>query len=206
MSLLLVGVDEVGRGPVAGPVVVCAFFRDTEHITDEHLLSFYPKSKLKDSKKLTPKSRAQIATELNKLKDHGVGWALAKRDAHEIDELGISTCLSLCVEEALTNLCHTLSLSSQALVIKLDGSLKAPSNFSNQEVIIKGDEKVLEISCASIIAKESRDSEMRAFAKMYPRYGFELNVGYGTSTHLDALTTHGLTPIHRKTFLTRLKE
>lgn len=196
-----IGIDEVGRGPIAGPVTVCGFMRDPKILTDDMLLALFPKNKLRDSKKLTAKHRIAIVDGLEKLKDaHECTWSLASRSAHEIDGRGISTCIKECIKDVLATCVKESNLSSENLILFLDGSLHAPTNYIRQETIIKGDEKIIEIACASIVAKVSRDNYMGKISEKFPHYGFENHVGYGTKAHYEAIKKNGLTELHRKSY------
>lgn len=194
----VIGIDEVGRGPVAGPVVVCA----CAIATGTDILQFFPKQELRDSKKLTEKHRQMILEKSKVLVDtlqiiFGIGEVSAKR----IDEIGIAPSIKEAMHMALSSL-HAQGVKKDSFVF-LDGSLYAPEGYQ-QETIIKGDEKVPEISLASIHAKEYRDSKMKELAKQFPEYLFESHVGYGTKAHYDAMKKHGLCILHRKSFLTKL--
>jgi ribonuclease HII len=196
--MYIIGIDEVGRGPVAGPVVVCACAVRTG--TD--VVTFYPKQQLRDSKKLSEKHRQEILKNLQLLvvaKD--VIFGIGEVSAEEIDTLGISPAIKKATELALTEL-HEQGVPQDSFVF-LDGSLQAEEKYT-QETIIKGDEKIPEISLASIHAKEYRDTLMKKNATKFPLYGFENHVGYGTKEHYDAIKKHGLTELHRRSFLTRL--
>lgn len=194
----VIGIDEVGRGPVAGPVVVCACAIRIG--TD--VVSLYPKKELRDSKKLSEKSRKDIILKVDPFqKSHEVFFGIGEVSARTIDEIGISAAIKEATLEALTSL-HTQGVPLDAFIF-LDGSLHAPVGYS-QETIIKGDEKIPEISLASIYAKDYRDTKMKAFGLQYPGYFFEKHMGYGTSAHYEALKKHGLTELHRKSFLKRI--
>lgn len=192
----LVGVDEVGRGPIAGPVVICACAIEEGY----DLLYLFPKNKLKDSKKLSEKNREKIRMALDLLKEEKkVMWGIGEVSAERIDEIGISTAIKEAMTEALMQLeKEGVSVNTE---IVLDGSLYAPERYINQSTHIKGDEKFVEISLASIIAKVYRDTLMKTIAKELPLYTFENHVGYGTKAHYEAITAFGITKYHRKSFL-----
>lgn len=199
MMEYVIGIDEVGRGPVAGPVVVsaCAVALDTD------VLFLFPKGELKDSKKLSEKNREKIREGLNDLfKEKKVLWGIGEVSAKRIDEIGIS----LAIKEAMNNALLQLENEGLSLATKvvLDGSLYAPERYLNQSTHIKGDEMFAEISLASIIAKVYRDNLMKDFGKVFIGYGFENHAGYGTKAHYDAIKSLGMTEHHRRTFLTRL--
>jgi ribonuclease HII len=191
----IIGIDEVGRGPVAGPVAVCGCaIREFD----------YKRSiwkGLNDSKKLSPKTRELWYKEAIKLKTSGkINFSVAYRSNAFIDKYGISLALKKCIEEALKN----LKLNSKDCKVLLDGSLKAPKEYLNQKTIIKGDQKEKIISMASVIAKVSRDKKMEILHKKYPKYNWFKNKGYGTREHYKAIGSQGITTLHRKTFLKKL--
>jgi ribonuclease HII len=195
MQKYIIGIDEVGRGPIAGPLVVCACALKI----NTEVLRFFPKGKLRDSKKLSEKVRQQIVQNIQPLVDsQEVIFGIGEVDALRIDEMG----LSASIKEAVTQALHTVHSSgvSKDSFIFLDGSLHVDETYQ-QETIIKGDEKILEIALASIIAKVYRDTLMKKVSDAYPEYSFESHVGYGTKAHYDAIKLHGLTPLHRRSFL-----
>lgn len=195
--LCTIGIDEVGRGPLAGPVTVCVFASQYPH-----LLDLFPHQKLKDSKQLNHQSRAEIYTHLKQLQQDGVvDFEVMHRSAHEIDTKGISVCIREMISEGLDKLAERNADISIHTHIFLDGGLKAPQVFNHTETIIKGDASIVEIACASIIAKEVRDELMRDYAKRYPEYGFETHMGYATKRHREAIQKHGKTEIHRNSFI-----
>ncbi len=201
MNKYIVGIDEVGRGPIAGPVALCAFLCA---ITNYDLLIKNgiqeTKTKLKDSKKLSKIQREKWFDYLKKEKQNGnCDFAVSYVSPENIDKFGIVKS----IQKALDSSLEKLNANSQLLnaQIYLDGGLKAPTEFVNQETIIKGDELHPVISCASIVAKVSRDKVMANYAKEYPDYGFEKHSGYGTKAHYDAIKKHGLIPLHRKSFI-----
>ncbi len=197
-DLFVIGIDEVGRGPIAGPVVVCACAIQAG--TD--VIQYFPKQQLRDSKKLTEKHRQEILHKVAPLKEsREVLFGIGEVSASQIDEVGISQAIRDAMQIALTSL-HVQKVPQESFVF-LDGSLHAPETY-NQETIIKGDEKVKEISLASIFAKEYRDTIMKNYAKEFPEYSFENHVGYGTKAHYEAISKHGFTDLHRKSFLRNL--
>ncbi|HTH93339.1 MAG TPA: ribonuclease HII [Candidatus Paceibacterota bacterium] len=191
----VVGIDEVGRGPVAGPVYVCAVAM-TETVYKK---AVWPG--LTDSKKMTAKAREQWHTEVRAIEKRGALLiAISSRSAKMIDKKGISACIRECIAECL----EKLGIEARDARVLLDGSLKAPTQYKNQETIIKGDLKEKIISLASVVAKVERDHYMIALAKKHPAYLWQQNKGYGTKMHIAAIKKWGLTPFHRKSFLTRL--
>lgn len=190
----LIGVDEVGRGPVAGPVYVCALFISSENL--RKIIEENNKLPLRDSKKLTEKMRNSWFEKIKKYADSGmIKYVISKASSKEIDEKGIATCIKACVNNSVEKL-----NPGKDTKVFLDGGLFTKDNFI-QETVIKGDENIPVISLASIVAKVSRDEEMRNISDKYPEYLLEKNKGYGTKDHLDAIKKYGLTNIHRKSFL-----
>ncbi len=186
-----VGIDEVGRGPLAGPVTLCACM-----VTANFDMTWF--DGIKDSKKLSLKKRREWFTKADKARENGLmKWVVASRSAAEIDKEGIAVSIRTALGECLS----ALRCEPAQTKIFLDGSLRAPEKYINQETIIKGDEKIPLIGMASIIAKVTRDSHMDELAKIYPVYGFEKHKGYGTAFHQSALDKHGITPVHRKSFM-----
>jgi len=194
-SQYLIGIDEVGRGPVAGPVTICAFkISESEY---KKLLSENFFDKLRDSKKLSEKKREEWFSKFVELeKQKIIEYSCLSKTAGDIDAIGISICIQKSIAETLQELNATSTDK-----IFLDGSLNAPAEFPNQETIIKGDEKIPVISCASIIAKVLRDKKMTEFHAEFPEYGLDGHKGYGTSKHMEAIKKHGVSKIHRLTYL-----
>jgi ribonuclease HII len=191
-----VGIDEVGRGPVAGPVFVCALMVKASKIDEIVENAGLP---LRDSKKLTEKMREKWFEKIKEFKTKGfLKYAVVSAAAGEIDKKGISVCIKACCEAA------TLKLKPEKDETKifLDGGLKISGDFV-QETIIKGDENIPVISLASIVAKVLRDREMKKLSADYPGYFLEKNKGYGTKDHLEAVKKYGLTEFHRRSFLKR---
>ncbi|MDD2935069.1 MAG: ribonuclease HII [Candidatus Pacebacteria bacterium] len=198
----IIGIDEVGRGPVAGPVAVGAVLFSVENKTamEERFSNF------KDSKKLTPKKRNEWFENIKKAKDEGLlDYRVVFVDNKKIDEFGIAPSIRSCIKNSLKKITSTTSTATGLLLedylILLDGGLKAPEEFVNQKTIIKGDEKEMVIALASIMAKVTRDALMCNLAKNYPKYELEKHKGYGTKAHMTAIKKHGISEIHRKTFL-----
>jgi ribonuclease HII len=178
------GVDEAGRGPLAGSVVAAAVVLDPEK----------PISGLKDSKKLTAKVRDELYDII--IRDSKV-WCIAEASAVEIDSINILQATMLAMKRAIEGLEKTLGrLPDRALI---DGN-RCPKVNIAMEAIVKGDSKVAAISAASILAKVTRDRDMQALHEAYPMYGFKQHMGYPTPLHLESLKLHGPCPEHRKTF------
>ena len=192
---VIVGIDEVGRGPVAGPVAVGAFMILDSSLLETEVSKF--SVPLRDSKQLSRAQREEWFTEIAHWQEAGkCDYHVAMVSAGEIDKHGITRA----IKKALAETLEVLECDDECLIL-LDGSLHAPDAFHNQITIIKGDEKEPAISLASIVAKVTRDRHMEKIAKRYPEYGFEQHVGYGTEQHYSAIKKYGLTPIHRKSFL-----
>ncbi len=176
----IAGVDEVGRGCLAGPVVVAAVILDPNR----------PIKGLRDSKKLSAKKREELAQEI---KEKALAWSVAAMGPEVIDKINILQATLEAMKAAVEK------LPVEPDFVQVDGN-KLPKWKWLSEAIVKGDDKVEWISAASIIAKTTRDAYMCKIAKLYPQYGFEHHVGYGTAEHIKALKAYGPTPIHRKTF------
>ena len=177
------GIDEVGRGPLAGPVVAAAVVLDPARLPPG----------IDDSKKLRPAARARIARELEACAHIGLGRA----SVEEIDRLNILEAAMLAMRRAYAALAEALGRAPASALV--DGN-RLPGLPCPARAVIGGDGKSLSIAAASIVAKVARDREMSALALEHPHYGWERNAGYGTAEHLRALTRHGLTPHHRITF------
>ncbi len=176
----IAGIDEVGRGPLAGPVVCSAVIMPLDDIIEG----------IDDSKKVSKKKRELL---YNKIIEKAVSYSVARVEHDEIDEINILNATKKCMQKAIEN----LSVKPDVVLIdavKLDIPVKTVS-------IIKGDAKSYSIGAASIVAKVTRDRIMEEYAKIYPEYGFEQNSGYGTKKHIDAIKEFGPCQIHRKTFI-----
>lgn len=175
------GVDEVGRGPLAGPVVAGAVILDpTRQIKG-----------LKDSKELTPEKREELAA---RIRDGAAAWALGRAEVVEIDRINILRATLVAMRRAVD------ALAAEVRVAYIDGNMAPAIDGCATVTVIGGDAKVPAISAASIIAKVARDAEMVAEAKRFPGYGFECHKGYATARHLAALQELGPTPLHRRSF------
>lgn len=194
---ITIGIDEVGRGPVAGPVAVAALCYEKKHIKAFEELT----EGIKDSKKLSEKKRKEWFTKLREGKEKEIiNYAVSFVPASAIDKGGISGGIRAALERSLKQLGCDPTLS----YVLLDGGLVAPEEYAHQASIIKGDDKEAVIAAAAIIAKVCRDERMKEYAKQFPEYGFEQHKGYGTKAHMEAIRKHGMCEIHRKSFLTRL--
>ncbi|MDO8564486.1 MAG: ribonuclease HII [bacterium] len=187
-----IGIDEVGRGPLAGPLCVgaCLIVGRSRHSRVFR--------GVKDSKQLTPLVRQEWFGKISAWKQEGTcRFASVFVGEKTIDRRGLSASLRLAVYRVL----RKLDVSSTQCRVLLDGSLYAPKRFFNQETIIRGDESEPLIALASIVAKVRRDKRMERLAKKFPQYGFDVHKGYGTREHYKALRKYGITPIHRRSFL-----
>lgn len=190
----IVGIDEAGRGPLAGPVAVGA-------VRVIHLGKFQKLVRgIKDSKKLSAEARELWYQKALQAKLFGeLDFCVALVSERVIDKRGISYAIQLGIKRCLSK----LSAYPRDQIF-LDGSLKAPVEFVRQQTIVKGDEKIPVISLASICAKVTRDRKMVSLGKKFPKYGFEVHKGYGTKTHYAVLRKYGLTEAHRRSFLQSL--
>ncbi|HEX2753805.1 MAG TPA: ribonuclease HII [Alphaproteobacteria bacterium] len=180
---IVCGIDEVGRGPLAGPVVAAAVVWRRDGLCPDLCAAVH------DSKKLTAKKREYLYNKIYEFAD----VSLAECDAREIDEINILQATLRAMQIACSN------LNTPPDVALIDGN-KAPKLPCKTLTIIKGDSKSLSIAAASIIAKHYRDTLMQKFAEEFPHYGWERNAGYGTREHLQAIEKHGITPLHRRSF------
>ena len=186
-----IGIDEVGRGPIAGPVAVGAF------------VFLKPEAKklfrgVKESKQLSEQKREYWFGLIQEAKRSGlVDFHVTFQSEKVIDTKG----LSYAIKKALSTSLYALNIEPIQVTVLLDGSLKAPVEYVNQKTIIKGDEKEMVIALASICAKVLRDRKMNAIATKYPEYGFEMHKGYGTRRHYATIKKYGILSIHRKSFL-----
>lgn len=173
----LCGIDEAGRGPIAGSLVVAGVILNS------------PVEGLMDSKKISEKKRELLYPQIIA----NATYHIVSFPAHSVDELGISECMTIALQEIQEN-------------VKCDNYLfdgNTTFGVENVETMVKADAKVEEVSAASILAKVTHDREMYTFAKDYPEYSFEKHKGYGTKAHVEAILEHGYTPEHRRSF--RLK-
>ena len=183
----IAGVDEVGRGPLAGPVVAAAVVLPE----DFDVLG------IDDSKKLSEKRREEL---FDVILEKAVAWGIGMADHSTIDEINILQATKLAMKDAIADLSGKLEGIDYVIfdAVKIN-DLKLP-----QEAVIKGDSKILAVAAASIVAKVTRDRMMVAYAEEYPGYGFEKNKGYGTKQHYEGIARQGICPIHRKTFLKKV--
>ncbi len=176
----IAGIDEAGRGPLAGPVVAAAVILPPD----------FSLPGLNDSKKLTEKRRAELEP---LIQAQATSWALGRADAGEIDQLNILQATLLAMRRAFEGLARKPDL------VLVDGN-QWPGIDCPGRTVIGGDALEPAISAASILAKVARDREMMALHKRYPHYGFDRHKGYPTRLHLEAISVHGVTPVHRRSF------
>ncbi len=181
-KMIYAGVDEVGRGPLAGPVIAAAVILNPDD----------PIEGLKDSKLIKPEKREMLSGEIKK---RALAFAIARAEIDEIETLNILQASLLAMHRAISQ----LSLTPELILI--DGN-QIPKNCPYPaKAVIKGDQLVPAISAASIIAKVARDAEMAEYDKLYPEYAFGQHKGYGTQQHRNLILKYGVSPIHRKSFL-----
>ena len=193
----LIGIDEVGRGPLAGPITVGA-------VAAKGSTKFL--RGIKDSKKLSPRQREEWLRKIKtwNLKHGTLSMVTASIEAATIDKIGIAAAARLAVMRCLQKLITDHGLPAKYLKILLDGGLYAPAVYQHQKTIIKGDEKIPIIAAASIVAKVTRDRKMKKLHTKFPIYQFDLHKGYGTKLHQAAIREHGLSVLHRRTFCAKL--
>ncbi|OED41827.1 ribonuclease HII [Endozoicomonas sp. (ex Bugula neritina AB1)] len=179
-GLIVAGVDEVGRGPLCGPVITAAVILDPANPIDG----------LNDSKKLSEKKRDALFVEI---KEKALAWSLGRAEVNEIDELNILHATMLAMQRAV------LGLQVKPDLAYIDGN-RCPELPCQAEAVIKGDSRVPEIAAASILAKVTRDREMVVMDQEWPGYGIAGHKGYPTKVHMNALKRLGPTPVHRRSF------
>ena len=177
---VICGVDEAGRGPLAGPVFAAAVILDPAK----------PIAGLRDSKKLSPARRDELALIIQR---DALAWSIAQCSAAEIDALNILQATMLAMRRAIEGLSVVPTLAL------IDGN-RCPVTTIRTEAIVKGDDKVIEISAASILAKTARDALLLEMHERYPQYAFDQHKGYPTALHLARLREHGVTPEHRRSY------
>ena len=177
---LVCGIDEAGRGPLAGPVVAAAVILDPAR----------PIPGLNDSKKLSEKKRLVLA---EMIRERAIAWAVAEASVEEIDRINILQASLLAMQRAVAG------LAVRPISALIDGN-RCPKLDIPAEAIIQGDGKIASIAAASILAKTVRDAGMRVLHAQYPQYGFDRHMGYPTAAHFKALEEHGASPVHRRSF------
>lgn len=189
---LIAGVDEVGRGPLAGPVVAaaCIFDRDVDIVG------------IDDSKKLSEKKREQFFDEI---KDKAIAYGIGEASCEVIDEINILEATKLAMRKAIEEADKMLeSKGRDKIQIVIFDAVKINDLKKEQMSVIKGDQTYFSVAAASILAKVTRDNLMKEYDKVYPEYGFASNKGYGTKAHYEGIKKAGITEIHRKSFLKNL--
>lgn len=181
---IICGVDEAGRGPLAGPVYAAAVILPSDCVIEG----------LNDSKKLTEKKREALFDEI---KEKALAYGIASADEKEIDEINILNATFLAMKRAIA------SLSVKPDLALIDGNQK-PHTDIEEVTVIKGDAKSMSIAAASVLAKVSRDRFMLEMAEKYPQYEFERHKGYGTKLHYEKIAQYGVCDIHRRTFLKKI--
>jgi ribonuclease HII len=182
----IAGLDEAGRGALAGPVCVGAVI-----LPDDNPYLTQTLSGVRDSKQLTPRKRTHL---IPRIQEASLTWGIGFASADEIDELGIVPATRLAANRAI----ETLSIFPDFLLT--DFRLELPELGVSQAALVKGDQRSLSIAAASILAKTARDDFMRELDTHYLDYGFGLHKGYGTLIHREAINRSGFSPVHRKTF------
>ncbi len=188
---LFIGIDEVGRGPLAGPVAV-----GVAMATPEVIRKF---KQIKESKQLSAKQREEWYAKIS-APQSGVRFAVSFVSAPMIDKRGIAPSIRTALARGLKK----LSPDPKRTRVLLDGGLYAPEEYIYQETIIRGDAKETIIAIASVVAKVKRDRLMHRLHDAFPKYGFDMHVGYGTKKHVDAILKYGITSEHRETFCTNI--
>ncbi len=185
---LICGVDEAGRGPLAGAVYAAAVILNPEK----------PILGLADSKKLSEKKRDALAIEIKK---NALAWAIASSSVEEIDSINILQASLLAMKRAIESMLTQFELTSDIneILVQVDGN-KCPKISLPCEAIVQGDSKVQSISAASILAKTARDAELYLLDQQYPMYGFAQHKGYPTKAHMALLQQHGISPVHRRSY------
>ncbi len=190
----LIGIDEVGRGPIAGPVAVGAFL--FPNLKSRNLFKG-----VKESKQLNEKKReVWYENVLAARKSSLIDFAVTFQSEKVIDTKGLSFAIKNALKLSINKIVKKNKIKADEVLVLLDGGLKAPAEFIHQQTIIKGDVKEKVIALASICAKVERDRYMHKMAKKHPQYGFGIHKGYGTRRHYEAINKHGLSSLHRKTF------
>ncbi|MDR0740138.1 MAG: ribonuclease HII [Puniceicoccales bacterium] len=188
----LIGIDEAGRGPLAGPVIVCGTRISYDFL--QQIANFPRLSRVDDSKKLSSAKREALFRYLFELRKQGfIRFTIASRGHEMIDKINILEATTVAMGDVIAR------LISPGTKVLIDGNPLKHLQFQHFG-IVKGDSKSFCIAMASIIAKVTRDRIMDSFGKKYPQYGFEKHKGYGTAAHIAAIGRYGLSPIHRKTF------
>lgn len=184
---MICGVDEAGRGPLAGSVYAAAVILNPNK----------PIVGLMDSKKISEKKRDALTISI---KANALAWGIASCSVTEVDQINILQASLLAMKRAIENMQQQFShVMQQTILVQVDGN-KCPEIHLPCEAVIKGDSKVAAISAASILAKTARDAELYALDKQYPQYQFAKHKGYPTKVHMALLEEHGVSPVHRRSY------
>lgn len=190
-----IGIDEVGRGPIAGPVALGAFV-----LLKNGASKLF--SGVKESKQLSEIQREKWFAKVAEAQKKGlVNYCVTFQSEKVIDKKGLSFAIRTALNRSIESIRKHLKVDCNEVLVLLDGGLTAPLEYLSQKTIIKGDEKEMVIALASICAKVLRDRKMIKLGKKYPGYGFEINKGYGTKKHYEAIKKFGLLKEHRRSFL-----
>lgn len=197
-----IGIDEVGRGPFAGPVTVCAVYIEDKNKVLKDILN----NTIRDSKKINKSLRFNIYQTIRKKRyiRTRIEYAISSCSAQYIDKYGIVQAIQVCAKRCIDKL-RKKGVAVEEILIRTDAGLIIPDETLTQKSFIKGDESYVEIALASIIAKEWRDAYMTKLAKAHPEYLWERNAGYGTKGHASAIREYGITKYHRKSYLKGFK-
>ena len=198
----IIGLDEVGRGPLAGPVTVAAV---ALKVNSKFKIQ-NSKFKLRDSKRLSPQKREKW---FDWIKENKIPYAVASVSPKIIDKINVSKAANLAVTRAFQKLTKNYEVKAKSCKVYLDGGLHLKTIYPiphtlSPRTVIRGDEKIKAVMLASIVAKVTRDRKMRQLHKKYPYYGFAQHKGYGTKKHFRVIKKNGICVLHRKTFLKNL--
>lgn len=187
----LIGLDEVGRGPLAGPVCTCGILIRQDSPLPQDFINL-----VRDSKKISPTKREYIYNKIFELPQISFGVSLI--DNKTIDKIGIQKAIFKSFQNSIKKIQQKTKINPNLILV--DGNQKIPNLTFKQETIIKGDDKIFSIALASVIAKHTRDTLMIKLSKKYPQYDFKVNKGYGTKKHIKVLKEFGCSSLHRKSF------
>jgi ribonuclease HII len=196
-SGLIIGIDEVGRGPLAGNVVAACVILNFESTSENNAVPNRTLPGLNDSKKLTAEKRERLVP---LIQSTARAWSIGEATPQEIDTINILQATFLAMRRALEGLAEFLAAHPTPALLLVDGNQKIPGVKLPQQTVVKGDGLSASIAAASVLAKVHRDTQLIEAETLYPGYGFAGHKGYGTKQHTDAITQLGLTEIHRKSF------
>jgi ribonuclease HII len=194
---LIIGIDEVGRGPLAGNVVAACVILNFESTSENNAVPNRTLPGLNDSKKLTAEKRERLVP---LIQSTARAWSIGEATPQEIDTINILQATFLAMRRALEGLAEFLAAHPTPALLLVDGNQKIPGVKLPQQTVVKGDGLSASIAAASVLAKVHRDTQLIEAETLYPGYGFAGHKGYGTKQHTDAITQLGLTEIHRKSF------